>query len=438
MSWTSANRLTGWHPPKRRRDGDHFDKSLQFSLPAKLAAWCEAWVKIYTLSGNTAMSAPLAEPSVREIAQMLQPLAESIAWQLFPNAKRDGPYLCVGSLQGEAGKSLKIKVRGSDAGSWADYATSKGDPRGKGDMLKLLQLTLGNGDIGAAVREAKRMLSIDSMDPMKLERHRRAAAKAQARAEQRQMEDKERARAQAEGLWQSAAPLTPSSPPVLYLQGRGIDFARLGKLPGALRFHPEVWHAQLKRKLPAMVSKFSRGGLHAATHVTYLELVGPANGPLRWVKLTTAGARRMGLPQDELLRTKIIRGPAHTHGAHIALWKGETRGKLDDIPQGTPVEVAEGIEDGLSYAMAHPAARIVAAGTLGIIEVMHLPRQAGDLHLLAQNDDKAQPREALERAIAAQQRRAGEAGIPRTVACRWPRPEFKDWNDWLMGKEKEA
>ena len=379
------------------------------------------------------MSAPPTEPSVREIAEMLRPMAESIAWQLFPNARRDGPFLCVGSLQGEAGRSLKIKVRGPNAGSWADYATSQGDPLGKGDLLKLMQHTIGNGDLGAAVQEAKRMLSLDSMDPGKLQRHRRAAEKAQARAEARDKDDKEKARRQAEGLWQSGSVLTPSSPAVLYLQGRGIDFARLGKLPGALRFHPEVWHQQLRRKLPAMVSKFSRGSLHAATHVTYLEYAGG-----RWIKLSLAGARRIGLPEDEVLRTKIIRGPAHTHGAHIALWKGETRGKLDDVPQGTPVEVAEGIEDGLSYAMANPGARIVAAGTLGIIEVMHMPPQAGALHILAQNDDKAQPREALERAIAAQQRRAREAGIERLVACRWPRPEFKDWNDWLLGKEKAA
>lgn len=373
------------------------------------------------------------EPSVREIAQMLQPMAESIVWQLFPNARRDGPFLCVGSLNGEAGKSLKIKIRGSNAGSWADYATSKGDPRGMGDLLKLMQYTIGNGDLGAAVQEAKRMLSIDSMDPAKLQRHRRAAEKAQARAEQRDKDDKERARAQAEGLWQSAATLTPSSPAVLYLTGRGIDFAKLGKFPGALRFHAEVWHAQVKCKLPAMVSKFSRGSLHAATHVTYLEYRGG-----KWVKLTREAALRMGMAPDEVLRTKIIRGPAHTHGAHIALWKGDTSGKMDDIPRGTPVEVSEGIEDGLSFAMANRHARIVAAGTLGIIEVMHLPPQAGAMHLLAQNDDKAQPREALERAISAQQARAKAAGIAREIACRWPRPEFKDWNDWLLGKEKTA
>lgn len=372
-------------------------------------------------------------PSVREIAQMLQPMAESIVWQLFPQARRDGPFLCVGSLQGEAGKSLKIKIRGTNAGSWADYATSKGDPLGKGDLLKLLQHTIGNGDLGAAVREAKRMLSIDSMDPAKLDRHRRSAAKAQARAEQRDKDDKEKARAQSEGLWQSGSTLTPSSPPVLYLQGRGIDFSKLGKLPGALRFHAEVWHAQVKRKLPAMVSKFTRGSQHVATHVTYLEYRGG-----RWVKLTREGALKMGMDPAETLRTKIIRGPAHTHGGHIALWKGNTRGKLDDIPRGTAIEVSEGIEDGLSFAMANPQARIVAAGTLGIIEVMHVPPQAGAMHLLAQNDDKAQPREALERAIAAQQARARAAGITRDIACRWPRPEFKDWNDWLLGKEKTA
>ena len=69
----------------------------------------------------------------------------------------------VGSLGGEPGKSLKIRITGPKAGTWADYAASKSDPRGTGDLLKLMQYTIGGGDLGTAVREAKRMLSIDSM-----------------------------------------------------------------------------------------------------------------------------------------------------------------------------------------------------------------------------------------------------------------------------------
>lgn len=371
--------------------------------------------------------------SVGEIAAMLRPHAESIAWNLFPAAKRDGPYLCVGSLHGEPGKSLKIKIRGADAGGWADYATSQSDPRGKGDLIKLLQYTVAGGDLGAAVAEAKRILSIDSMDPRKLERHRMRAGKAAEKAAARDREDKDKARRDAEGLWQSSAKLTPSSPPVLYLAGREIDLARLGKLPGAIRFRPGMWHAQLKRELPAMVTRFQTlDGQHAATHVTYLERQGDG----RWTKLTPTGARRMGLTDDEALRTKIIRGPAHTLGAHIALWKGASQATLSALPRGAAVEVSEGIEDGLSFALANPQARVLTAGTLGIIGALRLPPQCAVLNVLAQNDDKPEPIAALERAIADQQARAKAEKALRTVACRFPPPKFKDWNDWLRGVEK--
>jgi hypothetical protein len=182
-----------------------------------------------------------------------------------------------------------------------------------------------------------------------------------------------------------------------------------------------------------MVTKMQTlDGEHAATHVTYLERQGDG----RWTKLTLDGARRMGLAHDEELRTKIIRGPAHTLGAHMALWKGAARGPLAAIPAFVPVEVSEGIEDGLSFALANPEARVLAAGTLGIIGALLLPKQCTAMNVLAQNDDKPEPIAALERAIADQQARAKADKAVRTIACRFPPQAYKDWNDWLRGVEK--
>ncbi len=370
-------------------------------------------------------------PSVREIAQMLRPHAESIALRVFPAARRDGAFLCVGSIHGEPGSSLKIRRTGPDAGNWADYAMAKGTPGAGGDLIDLLQHTICNGDKAAAVQEAKRFLSIDSMDPAKLHRHRQQAAKAIERNRQRDMEDKETSRRQAEGLWHSSSILTPSSPPVLYLQGRGIDLRQLGKMPGAIRFQPEMYHAQLERKVPAMVTKFQLGAMHAATHVTFLH----RHGDGRWTKLPLSLAEPLGIRAKDF-RLKQINGPAYTLRAHIPLWKGDTRGKLDDIPPGTPVECSEGIEDGLSYAMANPGARVIAGGTLGIIGVLQLPPQAGDFNVLAQNDTNPEPIASLEDAVRKQQAAAREDGSGRTVACRWPPQEYKDWNDWLRGVKR--
>lgn len=366
-----------------------------------------------------------AQLSGQELNDLLRPHAEALVWTIFPAARRDGAYLCVGSLDGEPGQSLKVKVKGHDAGRWADYAMSDSDPRGKGDLIKLLALTVGGGDIAQGFAHARRYLNLDTMDPKALERQRERAARAAQRAKREAADEQEKKRRDAEGLWLSGSPLTPSSPPVRYLLGRGIDLRELGKLPGAIRFHHAVWHDHLKRKLPAMVTKCQTlDGRHAATHVTYLELRG-------------GGWRKLGdyaLPEGETKRRqKIIRGPAYSLGAHIQLWKGAVPGKLCDMPEGSAVECSEGIEDGLSYAMANRGARVLAAGTLGIIGELRLPPTVSRFNILAQNDADPEPIAALEDAIRKQQLRAKAEGIVRTIGQRRPPAGIKDWNDWLRG-----
>ena len=76
-------------------------------------------------------------PSARDIAQMLRSHAESVGLMIFPGARKAGGFLNIGSLHGEPGDSLKIRLTGPKVGTWADYAESKGHPLGTGDMLKL-------------------------------------------------------------------------------------------------------------------------------------------------------------------------------------------------------------------------------------------------------------------------------------------------------------
>lgn len=354
---------------------------------------------------------------VSDIAEMLRQQPEGLCWHLFPNGKKAGGHFVIGSVEGEAGKSLRVTLRGPKVGTWADYSRAPGEPGGKGDMLKLLQLALGL-DIGGAVAEAKRWLQIESLDPNALERQRLRARHAQERSERDHAENVERKRRAAVALWATSSPLVPSSPPVKYLEGRGIDFGVLGRLPGAIRFKPDMEHPEKDREWrgPAMITRFNAlDGTPAAAHITFLERLPDG----RWVKLRGVET------------VKKIHSPAYW-GAHIPLWKGaQAHRKLADIKPGTPVEVAEGIEDGLSYAMANPEARIVAAGTLGNIGQLVLPAQAGAMNILAQRDVKPEPIAALEAAIASQQKRAREDGSNRAVNCRWPGDGFNDWNDWL-------
>jgi twinkle protein len=92
--------------------------------------------------------------TAREISQMLAERAEDVARHLFPQGKREGHEWCVGSIEGEAGKSLKIRVEGLKSGLWADFATG-----GSGDMLDLWSLRYGL-DFGSTLKEARSYLGI--------------------------------------------------------------------------------------------------------------------------------------------------------------------------------------------------------------------------------------------------------------------------------------
>lgn len=365
---------------------------------------------------------------------MLAGQLDSLIPWLLPNAVRAGPYWCVGSIHGERGDSLKIHATGLKRGAWADYAASETDPDGKGDLIDLLKLTVGGGDIAVAFVEAKKFLNLDTMDPRRMEQVRNRARAAEERNARRLADEHEKKRRNAERMWLGAAKLTSRSAPVQYLESRGIDFGQLGKLPGAIRYHPKVFHGEAKRELPAMATKIAGlDGRHLGTHFTFLEF-------------TREGWRKLG-PIDvpdpktgELVPTncaKKIWGPTY-YGGHIPLWKGAQSCKLGDIARGTPLDVAEGIEDGLSWAMAEPERRTVAAGTLGNIGKMAVPAQLGDFCILAQRDEKEKAQAALEAAVRRQQEQAQAQGSSRQVLLRWPREGYNDWNDWLRGAQDES
>jgi len=358
--------------------------------------------------------------TVRDIALMLKQEAERVCWFLFPNGRVLGGYFQIGSVDGEPGQSLKVTLRGPKRGGWTDFTQPKGSDRGNGDMLDLIQQALGLDKRGA-IEEAKRFLHIENMDPNLIARQRERARVAQERAERKAAGKIESRRRHAHQLWRTSSPLVPSSPPVKYLQHRGIDFAHLGKLPGAIRFKPDMIHAELgrDRPQPAMITRMiALDGTTAAAHITYLER--RPDGV--WTKLRAVESK------------KKILGPAWDVGAHIPLWKGAQDCTLRDIAPGTEVECSEGIEDGFSFAMANPGARVIAGGTLGLIGRVQLPPQAGQFNILAQRDTEEQAIETLKESIRQQQLRGREDRSNRIVACRWPPPGIKDWNDWLRGE----
>src|SRR5258708_6208303 len=73
-----------------------------------------------------------------EISDRLALEAEAIAGMLLQNGKRVGPEWCAGSVGGEAGDSLKVRITGNKAGVWKDLAAGKG-----GDLVDLWAATRG-------------------------------------------------------------------------------------------------------------------------------------------------------------------------------------------------------------------------------------------------------------------------------------------------------
>lgn len=371
--------------------------------------------------------------AVREIAGMLDQQAATLAPMLLPNGRVIGPYLCVGSVEGEPGDSLKVHIRGNKIGKWSDYSRDQRERGGSGDMLSLVELVVAGGSKAEAVQWAKRYLGIDGrMDPGSLNRLKFKAQRARERAEALAAQDSERMRRWAEGMWQTATTLEAAPPALAYFAGRGIDFAVIGRLPGALRFRGDVgcrWFdvetgEERHGKLPCVVSAMiGPDGRHMATHGTFLDRRPDGS----WTNLKELN------PKNQRVRSaKRIFGPYL--GAHIPLNKGACRRPLKDLATGVAVECSEGIEDGLSVAMGFPEARVIAAGTLGNIGQIAPPRQAGDFVIVGQNDKPGSPAdESLQKQIRAQQVRAAEDGSRRVVRMRWPLAEFKDFNDQLRG-----
>lgn len=86
--------------------------------------------------------------NAKELSAELSRRAADVAAYLLPNGKKHGPEWRVGSADGEAGKSLSVRIGGDRRGVWSDFATGEG-----GDLLDLF---CASGDTGSRMPCAKR------------------------------------------------------------------------------------------------------------------------------------------------------------------------------------------------------------------------------------------------------------------------------------------
>jgi Toprim domain-containing protein len=335
-----------------------------------------------------------------------------LAAELLPNGREDSGYWRTGSIADEPGQSLAVTLQGPERGMWCDYAAS--GPEGGGNIIQLAAQVLFGGNFGKAFAWMKSRLGLDDLDPERL-RKERARAVARVKEEERSAAAKaEKMRRLAHSLFLAAAPIG-GTPAEAYLRGRGIDFERLGRIPRSLGFHPEVYCKEVERKLPCLVAAaVDLDGRHIATHRTWLA----PDGKGGWTKA-------------DLEDPKMTIG--RSAGGFIPLWKGACRKSMKEIDPGTDVYVSEGIEDGLTVAMAKPSARVICAIALRKIPHLRLPELIGRLIIVGQRDTHPRTLAALEAAIASQQELGRDVWLTPP-----PAGGFKDVNEALQAERGMA
>jgi hypothetical protein len=345
-----------------------------------------------------------------EVARMLDAQAERICLDLLPDGRRQGHEWVARNPTRADGRpgSFCIHIGGAKSGVWKDFASGQ-----KGDMLDLVAMVMFAGDKRQAFQWGLRFLGLASGDPAALQRARQAVPSAAERKAQADKEDQD-AREAARRIWFGAEPLLRDTPVDRYLAGRGINLAELRRQPGAIRFHPNLWHTGSERKWPAMVTAVNRpdvpGGF-AAVHRTWLEV--GSDGRVR--KAPVEGNK------------KVL---GSFKGGHMAIWRGATNRRLPDIRDDEVLHITEGIEDGLSVVMGAPEARVIAAISLSNMGGVILPTECRTVMLWRQNDKAPEAISQFQRAMEAHQRAGRVVLLPAIPA------EVKDVNDLLTSGDR--
>ena len=99
--------------------------------------------------------------NAKELSAMLADRATDVTAMLFPAGRKHGAEFKVGSVAGDAGTSLSVRLIGDRKGLWADFATGEG-----GDLLDLWAACRGQ-PLGEAMRDVKQYLGVYKPMPVR-------------------------------------------------------------------------------------------------------------------------------------------------------------------------------------------------------------------------------------------------------------------------------
>lgn len=313
---------------------------------------------------------------IGDVARMLNDRIDQLAPILLPGGYRDGPEWRAGSVAGERGKSLAVRISGSRRGVWQDFSNNEHT----GDALDLVAWCLFVGDKKKGLAWAKSWLGLGGESHKALEQRRsevRALAQKSDEAARRESESKIKI---AKAIWMGAEIDVLGSPVDFYLAGRGIHLGELPRVPRAIRFAPACRYSD-GRYFPAMVGMvIGHDGQMLACHRTFLD---KRNGV--WKKA-------------DVEKAKMVLGPYR--GGFIPLNRGASGKPIGQAPNGETVIIGEGIETSLSLAVACPEYRVLAAVSVGNFGAITLPPAIHRVILALDNDgENSQSARAVENAI---------------------------------------
>ncbi len=350
--------------------------------------------------------------AISEVVDMLAARAAALAAELLPGGRKEGREWVCGGLDGARGSSLAVHLQGSKAGVWSDFATGE-----CGDALDLVAQALFGGDKAQALSWSKSWLGLDGCDPGRLKATRRAVETRKTEDESG-AEGEEAQRKRAQALWLGAEPRLAGTLAEAYLAGRGIRLDQLGRQPRALRFHPAIWCQERRSKAPALLAAIHDpgSGTYLATHRTYL------------------GRHKDGsIGKADIAAPKKVLG--RYRGGIIPLWRGASGKSLAKAPEGDRLIVTEGIEDGLTAALAKPDCRVAAIVSIGHANAVRWPETIREIIVAAQNDKPGSPADRRLQVVLRQWLSEGRKVLLARSPSWWRGREVKDVNDLLQAAQ---
>jgi hypothetical protein len=315
-----------------------------------------------------------------DIARALANRITTLCRLLLPTADVKSAEWRCGSIYGEPGCSLGVRLSGAKAGLWSDFAT--GDA---GDALDLVAAVLGL-TTGDALRWSRDWLGGAAPPP-------RPRATLGARPA-----DSTAAVEIARRIWQEATSLAGTLGARYLRERRCID---VEPLPRTLRFQPRLFYGPKREGLtyPGIVClvQNASGGFWGVWRI--------------FLDPRTADKAPVDSPRKGL--GEIAGGAVHLTAV------------------GEEVVVCEGVETGLAALCADPARMCWAGLSSSLMRRLILPASVRRVVLLEENDQPdAHGRRASPDAVSALTQRFLTEG--RDVRIARPPAQFSDFNDWLM------